>query len=128
MLRVFQCAGTRQDREHRLEIVAATARKRVADQRRVGGRADAERADQRQGRLAFCEVIAEILADRIEVARIIENVVYESRPGQWVRASPSRRAPSEISQPRERRASTAATARAAFSAWCMPSSGTRRSR
>ena len=57
--------------------VEPAAGDRVADERRVLGAADRDRADQRQRHLALGEIVAEVLADRREVARVVEHVVDE---------------------------------------------------
>lgn len=61
---------------------------RFADERSFGGRPDRERADQRQGGLAFGKIVAEILADGVELARVIEHIVDELERGTEMHAVP----------------------------------------
>ena len=61
--------------EHVVERVEAACADRLAEHRGLRRRAAFDRDDQRQGRLALGEVVADVLAERAGVGRVVEHVV-----------------------------------------------------
>jgi len=86
LARVIERAAGPDHVQHAAEVLAPAFENRVPHHRCLLRRAGAQRIDQRQRRLALGEVVAEALADRRRVARIIQHVVDQLERGADVPA------------------------------------------
>ena len=82
---MFQGVGRLDGGGHGGEVGVARL-DRVADQLLLFGRTDFHDANQRQGRLAFAQVVANVLAQRGGVAAVVEHVIDQLERGAHVAA------------------------------------------
>src|SRR6202034_170442 len=71
---IFESAGGVDGGDHRLEVGAAAAPDRITDCCALSGGAGAKRVNQRQCRLAFGEIVSQVLAALARVGAVVEHV------------------------------------------------------